>query len=122
MLEAAPLWEGSPEFHSRNVFLFQFYLAGMRISDILLLKWEGVDGDRLEYEMRKTQNEMSFPLVKAASAILSYYRATQPTDGFVFPFMANYLDYSDRTFLAKQIGAKTAYVNKYLKKLLNWRV
>jgi len=33
----------------RNAFLFSFYTAGMRISDILLLRWKNIQKGRLEF-------------------------------------------------------------------------
>lgn len=39
--------------HARNLFLISFYFAGMRISDVLRLKWSDFQNDRLYYTMGK---------------------------------------------------------------------
>jgi integrase len=41
------------ENHARNLWLFSFYFAGMRISDVLRLKWSDFQNDRLFYKMGK---------------------------------------------------------------------
>ncbi len=38
----------------RNIFVFQFYMYGIRISDLLLLKWDNVNNGKISYVMRKT--------------------------------------------------------------------
>jgi integrase/recombinase XerD len=44
---------GSYNNHARNIWLFAFYFAGMRISDVLRLKWKDFQDDRLHYSMGK---------------------------------------------------------------------
>ena len=39
--------------HARNLFLLSFYFAGMRISDVLRLKWSDFQDGRLHYVMGK---------------------------------------------------------------------
>lgn len=41
--------------HARNLFLFSFYFAGMRVSDILKLKWSDIQDGRLYYKMGKNE-------------------------------------------------------------------
>ena len=41
------------ENHARNLFLISFYFAGMRVSDVLRLKWSDFQNDRLYYAMDK---------------------------------------------------------------------
>lgn len=46
--------EDEPElFHVKNAFLFALYAAGMRSSDVLLLRHENLKNGRVEYTMRK---------------------------------------------------------------------
>jgi integrase/recombinase XerD len=115
-LEEVKLKEGSAEFLARNVFLFQFYLAGMRISDVILLRWNMINDDRVDYMMKKTRQEMSFPLVEKAARLLRYYAQWKEPDGFVFPLLSNKYDYSDKTFRDKQISVHTVLIDRYIKK------
>lgn len=57
----------------RNYFLFSFYSAGMRISDVISLKWKNFNDGRLTYKMRKTGKTLSLPLNDKQVAILSMY-------------------------------------------------
>lgn len=57
----------------RNFFLFSFYSAGMRISDVISLKWKNLKDGRLTYKMRKTGKTLSLPLNDKQVAILSMY-------------------------------------------------
>ncbi len=48
---------------ARKMFLFQLFCNGMRISDLLLLRWNNVDDNRrLKYKMFKTDEPMDLPI------------------------------------------------------------
>ena len=98
-----------------NVFLFSFYCAGIRISDILKLTWDNIQDGRLVYTMYKTNKAHSVKLKEKPLAILEKYKNSG--ESYIFPFFSDKYDYSDSLFLHNQIGAKTALVNKYLKKV-----
>lgn len=66
--------------------------------------------------MHKTQRILSIKLKDKPLAILEYYKSEDPED-FIFPFLRNGADYSDKKFLFDQLGAKTALINKYLKEV-----
>ena len=97
----------------RNAFLFSYYNAGIRISDILLLTWDNIQDGRLVYTMYKTNKEHSLKLKEKPLAILEKYKGRG--ESYIFPFFSDRYDYSDQEFLHKQIGAKTTVINKYLK-------
>jgi integrase len=107
---------GSKQWHVRNYWMFSFLCAGVRFSDIALLKWKNVENDRLRYRMGKTKIIKDIILTKPAKDILNYYPKGKH-DEFVFPILDNNRDYSDDTFLKYQISAKNAYVNKVLKQI-----
>jgi integrase/recombinase XerD len=102
-------------FHARNAFIFSFYNAGIRVSDLIMLKWENVQNGRLTYRMFKTNNVHSLKLLEKPLAILDLYR--ESGESFIFPFFSDKYDYSDPLFLHNQIEAKTALINKYLKQI-----
>lgn len=108
--------ETSLIWHVRNAFLFSFYCAGIRASDILQLKWSNIVNGRLAYQMQKTKRIHTLKLHDKPLNILKLYSPGKPED-FIFPFFSNSVDYSDPSFLFNQIGAKTALINKYLKKI-----
>lgn len=104
-------------FHVKNVFLFSFYCAGIRVSDLLMMKWSNIVKGRLVYRMYKTKMDHSVKLWDKPLAILEYYRENEDPENFIFPFFDNRFDYTDPAFLHNQISAKTALINKYLKKI-----
>ena len=112
-IEELDLPEGSLIWNVCNAFLFSFYNAGIRISDILLMKWDNIKDDRLVYTMFKTNKVHSLKLKEKPVAILEKYKGRG--ESYIFPFFSDRYDYSDPMFLHNQIGAKTALINKYLK-------
>ena len=112
-IEVLNLPENTPIWHARNAFLFSFYNAGIRISDILKLNWNNINAGRLVYTMYKTNKVHSLKLKEKPLAILEKYKNNG--ESYIFPFFSDRYDYSDPMFLHNQIGAKTALINKYLK-------
>jgi len=117
-LETVRLKKGSIHDHARNMFLFAFYAAGMRFSDVLQLRWRHIKGERVEYVMDKTQDAHNVLLAHKAKQLLKIYGGSKINQGaFIFPFFNLDTDYSDPEFLVAQISSKNALVNKYLKKV-----
>ena len=112
---ALPLSEGSRACDVRNIFIFACYAAGIRISDLLTLKWSNIKGEYVHLKMRKTGELIRFKLVKTAQAVLSLYDrdTNKPTD-YIFPFLKNG-DESTPEKVFNAISRNTALVNKYLK-------
>lgn len=67
--------ESDIHFHIRNAFLFSLYNAGIRIGDLLQLKWANIKEGRLEYSMGKTDKIRSILLLPQALKILKYYES-----------------------------------------------
>ena len=135
------LQEGSMEWHSRNFFLFAMFCAGIRIADLLVLRWMNIQQDgHIRYEMSKNHKEQTLLLVEPAQEILRVYRLRfiqehdcEPSpEDYIFPYMANTRDYprwkklttlrmvdelppEQRMTYKKIISAKTSLVNKGLR-------
>lgn len=106
-------------YHVRNAFLFSFYSAGIRVSDLFQLKWINVQNKVLDYRMGKTKKHRRLKSVKKAQDILDLYRTeSSKPNHFIFPFLENEVDYSDEEFLTSQLSAKTTIFNNNLKKLM----
>ena len=114
-IEKLNLEPGSLFWHVRNAFLFSFYNAGVRISDILTMTWDNILDGRLVYKMYKTGKPHSLILKEKPLAILELYKDNGQS--FIFPFLEDRYDYSDPMFLHNQIGSKTALINSYLKEI-----
>ncbi len=104
--------------HSRNMYVFACYTGGLRISDMLQLKWGNYDGERLIIRTQKTDTLLSIMLPNKSKAIIEQYLKTdtQPTD-FIFPFLENYKDYSEPFVLHKSISNANATINIHLSKI-----
>ena len=74
------------EIHTRNVWLFSFYFAGMRVTDVLWTKWSDIYDNRLHYRMNKNSKLLSLKIPDKVLSILDFYRDDKKhaTD-FVFP-------------------------------------
>jgi site-specific recombinase XerD len=117
LIEELDLKKDSPEYHARNIYLFQYYAAGTRIADVLQLTWGKVSTTgRLYFQMDKTEAEVSIKLPDQAMKLLNLYGPGKPKQ-FIFPYLSNDIDYSDVRFLEKQLESKTTMINRYLKKV-----
>lgn len=69
------------------MFLFSFYTAGIRFSDIYRLKWENIVENEIVYTMHKSKAragaKRTLPLVPKAISIVARYKGRDPL--FVFP-------------------------------------
>lgn len=108
------LKKDTPLWHSRNLFFLECY-TGLRIGDILSLRWENYDGHSLNLTMHKTSKKISVPLTHKVVILLEDYRDLFCTpDKFIFPF----LKIHDTPFaLGKAICSATGIVNGHLKTL-----
>lgn len=102
------------EKHARNAWLFSFYLAGMRVGDVLKIKWSDIYDGRLHYRMNKNDKLLTLKLPEKIYPILDVYRTDKKgKDDFIFPEMKT-ADLDD----PKQILAKTKAANKKFNKYL----
>jgi integrase len=115
-IENLELKEDSLIWHVRNYFLFSFYSAGIRFSDLAKMKIENVKSGRLIYKMSKTGTTKNIKLLPKALEILEHYPKDNPY-GFLFPVLDVTKDLSDTMLLHSDISSKNALINKYLKKI-----
>ncbi len=95
------------EKHVRNVWLFSFYLAGIRVADVLKIRWSDIYDGRIRYKMNKNSKYLSLKLPSKIFAILEYYADDKKHESdFIFPEMkkANFKN-------AKDVYAKTKTAN-----------
>ncbi len=101
--------------HARNLFLFSYYFAGMRISDVLRLRWSDFQNDRLFYSMGKNQKVGSLKIPdKAAEIIKQYEDFKQNKDDLVFPELKG-VDFDNKFVTQRTIAFKTSSLDKCLK-------
>lgn len=123
--------KGSWLWNTRNCFLFSYYCAGIRIGDVLQLRWGNITNSRrLVYQMGKNHKPKDIPLVKQAQDILNLYwkDGAKPTD-YIFSLLDSQADWARyatqeqkdtmpvdlKKALQNQISSKSALMNKCLK-------
>lgn len=128
MLGKLSLKEGSSLWNARNAFMFSYFCAGIRVGDLLKLKWSNViSGERLVYVMSKNLKHRDLLLVKPALDILSHYPG-QKSD-FIFPYLDNTAPYAllpekalsphQKIELVNDISSATKKINRALGRLCN---
>lgn len=106
--------EGSAN-HARNIWLFSFYFAGMRVSDVFRLKWSDFHQGRLFYRMGKNEKGGSLKVPDKAQAILKQYEKDRTkSDDLVFPDLKE-TDLESKFVTQRDISTRTNHINKLLR-------
>lgn len=114
--ETAKLEPGSMKDHHRNLYIFSCYAGGIRISDLLQLKWENYDGKHIILNTQKTGSVISVLLPEKAKKIIEGYKAKDSNkDDFIFPFLEKSDDLKDPKILHARIASITTYTNTDLR-------
>ena len=110
-------------FHHRNVYVFSAYAGGLRISDLLLLRWKNFDTERISFQVKKTGTTLTIKLPLKALEILRYYKSLAetthggkvPSEAFIFPLIrVQFLETNDLK-IHTAISSATTYGNASLK-------
>jgi integrase len=117
--------DGSLIKTAQQVFMLAFNLAGVRIEDVLTLKWENVKKERIEYVMAKTGAINSFQITPQILSILNYFKSIKSENAkLIVPIVDEKIallksskSEVDNENYKKEIGRKTALINKFLKKI-----
>jgi len=108
LIEAVELPENSYINHARNVWLISLYFAGMRVSDVLRLKWTDFQNDRLYYTMGKNDKAGSLKLPEKVIKILAEYKDQKNEHNLVFSDLGKLPDINDSYAVEKRIKAANA--------------
>ena len=117
-IEEANCSEGAKVELHRDMFVFAAYSGGLRVSDVLKLKWKNVDNTHINLTIKKTGGQLSIKLPEKALKIIEKYKPKKvEKDNYIFPMLPNGLKEDDYILLDKEISGATAYINKNLKKV-----
>lgn len=101
--------------HARNLWLFSFYFAGMRVSDVLRMRWSDIQDNRLHYLMGKNNKGGSLVVPDKALKIIGQYKQYQQNgNDLIFPELKA-CDFTDKFKTQKTIGFKTSAIDKCLR-------
>ncbi|MFN7652164.1 MAG: tyrosine-type recombinase/integrase [Cyclobacteriaceae bacterium] len=116
LFESVQVNENSKMALHKDIFRFAVRGAGMRVSDLFLMRWRDIIDERIYFIAEKTDQPLSIKLTKVALSILYKYKtANSKASDFIFPIIDKGLDYSDKQALDSAISSATAYYNKNLK-------
>lgn len=125
-LENLNLLKGSLLYHHRNLYLFSAYTAGIRISDLLNMRWKNVNDAHLRFQIKKNKEDIAIKLPEKSLSILRTYReiAEQKQkscfldpDSFIFPLLLIDKHEQDKIIIYKALSSANALANKDLRKL-----
>ncbi len=116
-IENLELEPGTSIWHTRNVWLFSFYFAGIRISDVLNLRWSDFKDGRLNYVMYKNEKPVSLKVPDKAAEIIRLYQQNRETlDSYVFPWLNKAKQRDKRDLFRKSRNASRLF-NSHLKNI-----
>lgn len=116
-IERLKLENNTSIWHTKNVFLFSYYFAGVRISDVMELKWSDFVDGRLYYEMNKNEKPVSLKIPDQAIKTLNLYKKDKSSiNDYIFPFLKK-ADPNNKEDIFRKTRNATDLFNKYLKRI-----
>ncbi|MGB3143195.1 MAG: site-specific integrase [Maribacter sp.] len=108
----------SPEQrYALNTWLMSFYFAGIRVGDVIKLKWSDFKDNRLYYRMGKNKKLVSMIVPGKAKKILGYHAEFKKNkSGLVFPYLVG-TDMKDEKRVATRVKTITRNLNRHLKNI-----
>ena len=103
-----------PQRDALDVWLTSFYFAGIRVSDVLKLRWSDFSDGRLIYRMGKNQKLVSLKVPEKAKNLLSRYKKSRDSKSdLIFPYLKE-SDFSDAKTLLVRTRTITRSLNRRL--------
>lgn len=72
---------------TKNYMIFSYYMGGINFVDIMKLKWENVQRDRISYIRSKTKGRFNVKMLEPVKQIIAYYKAQNRHTNYVFPIL-----------------------------------
>jgi site-specific recombinase XerD len=72
---------------AKRFFLFSYFTRGMNFYDMMKLRWENVQDDKIFYTRSKTKGKFIIKILKPVEDILDYYKDINTNNGYVFPIL-----------------------------------
>ena len=97
-----------------HIWLISFYFAGIRIGDVLKLKWSDFNDGRLLYRMNKNSKLVSLKIPDKANEIFNYYKDESVNRHLIFPQLSD-VNLDDSEEVSKRTQSITRNLNRRLK-------
>lgn len=108
---------GSEGDIARDIFFVECR-TGLRISDLLLLRWRDYDGVSLQVEMQKTRRTVSVPATPGVQRTLEKYRNLFASpEARIFPFLHLDTQETGDFALSRALIGATCRVNQLIKRV-----
>ena len=115
-IEKLALEPGSRLAEVRDMYVFSAYAGGIRVSDLLMLRWKNFDGERQHFKVLKTGKELHIKLPEKALEILNKYQtAESKPDSLIFSLLRSNIDFDNPKQVTGAISSATAQINERLK-------
>ena len=117
--ELVSIYEGCTEPRRKEfieMFLFAFHACGLRVVDVMTLKWSNIDFEKKELKkvIIKNNKRHTIPLTSAAITILQRWKNKARRSKFVFDLVADDLDVNDDEALYKARNNATKCIDQSL--------
>ena len=73
--------------NTKNYMIFSYYMGGMNFVDMMKLKWDNVQGDRILYIRSKTKGRFSVKMQEPVKKVIAYYKTQNRPTSYVFPIL-----------------------------------
>lgn len=108
--------EDDYQHHCRNLFLISFYFAGMRVSDVLRLRFSDFQNSRLHYKMGKNNKAGSLKIPEKAERIIQQYEQFKTNkDELIFPELKRLQNLDDNFNTQRAIAFAASRIDKCLR-------
>ena len=97
-----------------HIWLVSFYFAGIRVGDVLQLKWSDFNDGRLLYRMNKNSKLVSLKIPEKAIEIFDFYKDNSSYNELVFPQLKG-TNLNDTEEISKRTQSITRNLNRRLK-------
>ncbi|PHQ29418.1 site-specific integrase [Leeuwenhoekiella nanhaiensis] len=97
-----------------HIWLVSFYFAGIRVGDVLKLKWSDFNDGRLLYRMNKNSKLVSLKIPDKAIEIFNHYKENSNYNGLVFPQLKG-INLNNTEEVSKRTQSITRNLNRRLK-------
>ena len=118
IIEGLPLEPNSNNYYTREMFVFAMWTEGIRISDLLLLKWDDYINGHVLLHTEKNEKPLKIKVPEKGIEILKRMKIANNTSEYVFPFMERYFLKNPDQHRHNGIRSCSLTINKCLKKLM----
>ena len=72
---------------AKNYMVFCYYMGGMNFVDMMKLRWDNIQRDRILYIRSKTKGRFSVKMLEPVKEVIAYYKNQNRCTDYVFPLL-----------------------------------